>query len=275
MPRLLPPSLVVTRQEVQPGKTPVRHKLQATLAHGCDLLEAPWYWIELPSVTGARELLSLGLLDSFEHLEQVRTASYLFYSAHPDLARTQEDLDALADSERRVVALRRDDLGYMLDSMDLSTARFVRVTEIHLFPGRELDFAEAARILSGMDTNAHSDLPWVVYQANSGSSTPTFLVLKPLADLRQIDDLLNKDVSSDRPEPDDRLLQAVRDSYSSFESNLCAVSPETSHVSIEFAQGDLEFWRPKTEMAPTANPKNDITTNKRKTSQPLATRNPL
>ena len=39
-----------------------------------------------------------------------------------------------------------------------------------------------------------------------------------------------------------RMEQIAREAYESTESNLYAVSPETSHVLKEFAAGDPQFW---------------------------------
>jgi len=43
----------------------------------------------------------------------------------------------------------------------------------------------------------------------------------------------------------DRMQQIARDAYTSTESNLYAVSPETSHVFKEFSDGDPDFWSPR------------------------------
>jgi len=40
----------------------------------------------------------------------------------------------------------------------------------------------------------------------------------------------------------DRMHQIARDAYESSESNLYAISPTTSHVPKEFADGDPDFW---------------------------------
>jgi hypothetical protein len=43
----------------------------------------------------------------------------------------------------------------------------------------------------------------------------------------------------------DRMQQIARDAYASTESNLYAISPETSHVPKEIVDGDPDFWLPK------------------------------
>jgi hypothetical protein len=43
----------------------------------------------------------------------------------------------------------------------------------------------------------------------------------------------------------ERMQQIAREAYAYTESNLYAIRPEKSHVSMEFAAGDSEFWMPK------------------------------
>jgi len=66
--------------------------------------------------------------------------------------------------------------------------------------------------------------------------------------LRQNDDLLLWRRSlreAEGEEAADRMEQLARDAYKSTESNLYALSPETSHVTKEFADGDPQFWAPR------------------------------
>ncbi len=78
--------------------------------------------------------------------------------------------------------------------------------------------------------------------------SPAVLVFVPMSALRQNDDLLarRKDLLDAQGEAGvEGMQQIARESYASTESNLYAISPETSHVTNEFAAGDPEFWSPK------------------------------
>jgi hypothetical protein len=123
----------------------------------------------------------------------------------------------------------------------------MRVLEVRLHPGRENDFAEAFEKLSAAYEKAQSDLPWVVYQVNLGTPSPTFLAFVPMCAVGENDDLLRSHASVLAAEGDaaERMQQIAREAYVSMESNLYAVKPEKSHVSKAFAAGDPEFWGPK------------------------------
>jgi hypothetical protein len=277
-PAAVPPNLLVlVHQEIEPGKASERQKLVASVSRACDRLDAPSFWIDLQPLTGARETLTFDLFDSFEHMQEAHSGWTQFYAAHPDLAQTQGQIDSLVSSQRTVVAVRRDDLSALVEDIDLSEARFVRVMEVRLFPGHESDFAESMKLRSEARTNTKAEAPWVVYQVKQGASSPTFLVFLPLSELKEMDDLLlqKEEVLEEREGEGiaDRLKQIARESYASFESNLYVVHPETSHVPKEFADGDPDFWRPRTAPEPKVEPKPDASSskNKKKTSaKPLS-----
>ncbi len=54
-----------------------------------------------------------------------------------------------------------------------------------------------------------------------------------------------------------RMEQIAKDAYANTESNLYVISPEMSHVSKEFAEGDPEFWFPKRLVPPKPPPQKD------------------
>ncbi|PYU42400.1 MAG: hypothetical protein DMG54_16210 [Acidobacteria bacterium] len=243
-----PPSLLLlVHQEIQYGKANARKKLGVAMARACNRLEVPNSWIGLESLTGPRESLFFDPFDSFEQLEQSFDGWKQIYAAHPDLARMQEEIDALLISERTIVAVRRDDLGYQADSIDLSETRFMRVVEVRLAPGRENEFVETFKILGEAFEKIKADSPWVVYQVNLGMQSPGFLIFMPMHALKQNDDLLSWKENLQEAEGGEamqRLQQIARESYASTESNLYAVDREISHVSKEFAAGDPNFWTP-------------------------------
>jgi hypothetical protein len=243
-----PNMLLLVHQEFQSGKAGERQKLEVASARAYDSLNVPLSWIDLQAMTGRPEALFFDPLDSFEELDQDFAIFGQLFASHPDLARLQEEIEALVLSERTIIAVRRDDLGYRATTIDLSKARFLRVLEVRLHPGHESDFVEAFKILSAAYERIDSDTPWVVYQVNVGAPSPTFLALVPMNALRQNDDLLARARPLREAEGQDgfqRMQQIAQQAYTSTESNLYLISPEMSHVSKEFAAGDPSFWAPK------------------------------
>lgn len=256
-----PPNIVVlVHQDVPPGKTAERQKLETNVARACDRLGAPSYWIALQSMTGQQQALSFDPFDSYEHVGQAHAEWSRFFTAHPDLAKIQEEISGLLLGERTSIAVRRDDLGYLTEAIDLSEARFMRVHEIHLFPGHESDAAEAFKILADAYTKIQADTPWVVYEVNVGTPSPTFVVFLPMSEFKQNDDLLSWDLNLMEAEGEqgrETLQRIAREAYATTESNLYAVSPEMSHVSKDFAVTDPDFWLHREAPEAKSDPKPD------------------
>ncbi len=247
-PAAAPPKLLLlVHQSFQPGKASARQKLAVAISRACEQLAVPNSWIDLESITGPSEALSFDPFDSFEQMGNAGVEWGKIFAGPSEVARLQEEIRALVASERAVIAVRRDDIGYRANSIDLSKARIVRMLEVRLYPGRENDFVEAFKVLAAAYEKINSDTPWVVYQVNAGMPSPAFLVFVPMKALRQNDDLLARRKSLQEAEGEtgvERMQQIARDSYAATESNIYAISPERSHVSREFAAGDPEFWSP-------------------------------
>lgn len=241
-----PRLLLLVHQEFQPGKASVRQKLEMAISQACDRLSVPNARIDLESITGRSEAVFFDPFDSFEQIDRAGAEWEKIFAKNPDIARLQEEIRALVSSERTVMAMRRDDLGYRVNSIDLSKARVMRVLEVHLRPGHENEFVEAFKMLSAAYEKINSSTPFVVYQVNVGERSPSFLVFVPMTALRQNDDLMARRstfLSDQGEEGSERMQQIARDAYTSTESNLYVISPQRSHVGKESAAGDPEFWK--------------------------------
>jgi len=169
------------------------------------------------------------------------------YASNPEIGRIQGQLQALLVSQRSIILVRRDDVGYRANTIDLSKARIMRTLEVRVHPGREKDFVDAFKVLAAAYEKTNSDLPWVVYQVNAGAPSPTFLIFVPMQALRQNDDLLSRRLTIQAAEGEAgfaQMQQIARDAYESTESHIYAVSPQMSHVFPEFAATDSGFWSP-------------------------------
>src|SRR5690348_4645500 len=247
-PETAPPKLVVLVYQKFPlDKMAAGGKALAAAARACAKLEVPNSWIVMDSVTGEPESLSFDPFDSFAHVNKAFAEWGPIYAAHPELGKAQAEIMGTLASQRTIIAVRRDDLSYRASRIDLSEARFMRVLEVRLHPGREGDFAEAFQKLSEAYEKTDSNLPWVVYQVNVGMPSPAFFAFVPMRTLAQNNDLLSLRDRLHEAEGDaaERMQQIAREAYAQTESNLYAISSEKSHVSKEFAAGDPEFWAPR------------------------------
>jgi hypothetical protein len=259
-----PKLLVLVFQRFPPDKVAESGNALAAAASACENIEVPNSWIVMDSVTGEPETLSFDPFDSSAHIDKAYAQWGPIYASHPDLAKAQAQIMAALASQRTIIAVRRDDLSYRPNRIDLSKARFMRVLEVRLHPGYEGEFREAFQKLRDLNEKIDFDLPWVVYQVDSGAPSPAFFAFVPMRTLAQNYDLLDlRDrlhiVEGDAAELHstrvvgtltvarlfERLQQIAREAYTLTESNLYAIRPEKSHVSKGFAAGDPQFWMPK------------------------------
>lgn len=253
-----PPKLaVLVYQRFPLDKMAESGKALAAAARACANLDVPNSWIVMDSVTGEPEGLSFDPFDSFAHINKAFAEWGPIYAAHPELGKAQAQIMGALQSQRTIIAVRRDDLSYRANRIDLSKARFLRVLEVRLRPGHEAEFAEAFQKLRAAYEKIDSDLPWVVYQANVGTPSPAFFAFVPMRTLAQNDDLLNirEKLHEAEGEAAERMQQIAREAYAQTESNLYAISPEKSHVSKAFAAGDPQFWTPKPQTKTTSTAK--------------------
>jgi len=150
-------------------------------------------------------------------------------------------MDELVTTEDSVIAIRRNDLGYRVSDIDLASARFLRVIEVHVLPGHESDFTEGAKILSDAYEKARVDTPWAVYQAKMGMQSSNFLILMPMTYLKQNDDLILSEEDMLDAEGDQgakRMQEIVREAYAVTTNNLYMISKETSHFAKDLAPAE-------------------------------------
>jgi len=142
-------------------------------------LAVPNSWIDLEFIFGSPEAL---FFDSSIPSSNWTTPFWngAAFASRPDIARVQEEIQALVSTERTMIVVRGTNLGYRPQSIDFSKARFMRVLEVRLNPGHETEFVEAFRILTHAYETIKANTPWVVYQVNVGMPLPAFIVFLPM-----------------------------------------------------------------------------------------------
>lgn len=254
----LPKYVLLVHQEFPAGKAAARQKLSSDISRDFDRLKIPNCWIEMQAWTGAPNALFFDAFDSYEQMERAHGFLADAYAKHPQLASGSQQIAELMTSMKTVVAIRRDDLGYRVDHIDLSKVRFMRIVIVHVRPGHENEFTESFKTLAAAYEKINSPNPWMVYQVDLGIPRPTFLVIVPLTKLEEMDKLLANATAVRSAEGETgvaQIQQVAREAYVSSEVQLYVVSPQMSHVSPAFAAGDPAFWILKPQPPPPAKKK--------------------
>jgi hypothetical protein len=246
-----PPQLLLLRhREIAFDRAKEVARWSSELARTCDLAQTTDFWIHLQALTGSPDTMILEPFGSFEHWERSRSEWRLFYKAHPDPSRLNEQIEDSSSSDRTGIAILREDLGYLPGSINLSEMRYLRTVEYRIFPGHEREFEEGIKTLAESYSKLQADRPWIVYEMNVGAATPTFVVLVPLATIAENDELQawKQALAGAEGEAAARRREEIaRNAYAGVDSNLYIVRPDMSHVSKEFADADPDFWRPRND----------------------------
>jgi len=231
-----PPKVILfVHQQMLPGKADEREKLEMEVCRKYEEYSVPIPWIEMESLTGPPQALFLDPASSFEEIDRAGQLLSEVYTAHPELAQLQDEIEARIEKSKNVFAVRRDDLGSGHERIDLSKAHYLRITVVSVRPGHEADYVQA----DNLRRRTRPDALWVVYEVDSGAALPTFLTMETLPSLADLD----KKAGTTAGEKERKQMEQIAgDAYVSVESNLYAMHPEMSRVSRAFADGDPAFW---------------------------------
>jgi hypothetical protein len=243
-----PKFLCIAHEELKAGRASAYSDLEASIVRTYNREKIAVYWLAMTSITGPAEALYLDSFESADEMSKAGETTRNALAAHPDLAAMQDrNLQENTSGETSVLAVRRDDMGYRVSTIDLSKMQVLRVSTVFAHPGYERAFREAEWSLSEASERIDAPSPWVVYQVISGLPEPTFIVLTPMESLGDLQGTLNTDKvlqEIEHGEVEEHLDELARVAFGATDTRLFSVAPKMSHVSNEFAAGDPDFWAP-------------------------------
>jgi hypothetical protein len=252
-----PPLLLITREDIKPGKMAAHAeeamanvRVMAKSNAAMTNKELHTYRIGMSPVAGNQnEVTYIQPFASFADMES-RAKEIDRLATGPMKA----DYDGLPDRELHaaqmdVVASFRPDLSYGVGNADAAQSRYMVITTVRLKPGHEDEYWEAnkqyvnpARDKTVLKTAAS----YAVYQVRAGMLASTYLVIRPLKSLAELDTagapLVRPAMTEEgRKKADEVADRAVISSVTTY----YAFNPRISLVSAEFAARDKAspaFW---------------------------------
>jgi hypothetical protein len=250
-----PQYLNVVHERLKPGREGSYDGLLGGIRDRYERFKIPAYWIELKSITGPDEMAALNFFDSFAEMQKAVDGIGAGVSAHPELARMQDQLlEENVSSVTNLIAERVDTLGSRAGTIDFTKMHLLHVTVFNIHPGHEAEFAEAAKSVVGAYEKVQGSPAWVIYAVNAGASAPCYIMLTALTSLK------DEDAAAARRAPameaagaavQQRLQEIARSAYASIETNIYFVNPQLSHMPKDFTALGPDYWTPKANPAPT------------------------
>jgi len=248
-----PPKLLrVYREEVNVGKGPAHADFEAQYVEAFRGAGWPVTYLALESFTGPQEAWFLEGYESWAALGKAEAEMEKQTALEAKLRELGEKDAAFLSKSSSFVAKYREDLSYRADISDLGKMRYMAVTTVRVKPGMGDEAEEAIKMLAaGYQKAGVTDLRWAAYQVVSGLFGPTYVAMRPMASLAEMDasfaEALKK---AEGEETSKRRVGHVKESYFSSESRVFSFSPKMSFVRKELVAQDPEYWTPKPKKAP-------------------------
>lgn len=264
-----PKFLVVSRENIKEGKISQYQGLDKQVRQMVHKSDPNLNWITATAFTGAdNEETYFQFANNYAGIEQAdaafgKAAGSLFMNAdfNQTVAESQE-------SGRNIIAKLRDDLSYNADKFDPANAKFWYVSYRRIKPGSGPQFTSLRKDIIAQLKAANYDDHWLTYEVEFGMPTPTFLIVRDLKSLADLDTDQSKAYET-------AVANNLRQQQTSWihengvlnESVIYRVKPELSHPAPSIMAANPSFWTvQETEAAPVVAKKK----NKKSEVQPAA-----
>lgn len=252
-----PPILLITYEDIKPGKMAAHTEEAVAYIRVMDkankaTTNKDWrnYRIGMSPIAGnLNQVTYISAYSSFADME-TRAKEVERLSAGP----LKADYEGLPDrelhaSQTDVIAGLRSDLSYGLNNVDVAQSRYMIFTTVRLKPGHEDEYWNAFKSLvyTARDkTPLKTTASYAVYQVRGGIPGPTFITIRPVRSLAELDTASPNAVRQAMAEADRKTMDGIADRAILFTSTVFyAFNPRISLVSPDFAARDkatTAFW---------------------------------
>jgi hypothetical protein len=239
-----PKFLVISRESIKEGRMSQYQGLDKQVRQVVHKNDPNLNWITATAFTGTdNEETYFQFANSYADIEQAdaafgKAAGSLFMSA--DFSQTVAESQ---ESGRNIIAKLRDDLSFNADKFDPGNARFWYVSYRRIKPGSGQQFASLRKDITAQLKTANYDDHWLTYEVEFGMPTPTFVVVRELKSLAELDTDLSKPYEA-AVATNLRQQQTswVHENGVSYESVIYRIKPELSHPAQSLVAANPGFW---------------------------------
>jgi hypothetical protein len=235
-----PRILRIVREDVKSGKGAEHGKNEAAFARAFARAGFANY-IGMESVTGPNQAWFMEAFDSWAAIENalgMMGREPLRSEISPLGTRDGDFLQA----DSSVIASLQPGLSYLPGIPNPASMRFVNVFTIRILPGHQ-EFTERANLLNAAFKKAGWKGRAAVYRVESGALEITYLILMPVASLKELDSAPDETAVL-RPEDLERFRRINREIIVSSGYTLFAINPKMSNPPKTVIDADPGFWKP-------------------------------
>lgn len=251
VPTSQPNLLLIYREEVKVGHNAEHERTEAGWPAAYEKAKSPYYYLALESLTGPPEAWFVSPFESYEQMEKSMAIDRDDPMLAVEIPRLQRADGEHLTGIRSYHAVARKELSHG-QYPDISKQRYFTITTFRMRPGREADFAAAAKAYAGALTRAGSPATFRVYQIVAGMPSPTYIIFGSTPTLGALDKMMASEdaVAKAFREEDQKIFEKFFEGLASSDSQRFALNPAMSYVSAELRATDPAFWMPKKKPAP-------------------------
>jgi hypothetical protein len=244
-----PPLLLIMREEVKPGHEAPHAVTESAWARALAKGKSTDHYLGMTSMTGPMEAWFLAGYANFAQWESKRAEL-----DHNPAFKKEVDKIALDDAEhvtggRNFLGTFRKDLSFGPD-VEIGKMRYFRIRTFRIKQGQNKAFEEGVKTALAAYEKSHYPASFAFYEIAAGTGSPTFIVLRPMKSLAEMDATAAAEKAFQEALGEDgrKAMQKVfADTVNVVENQLFAFSPKLSYPGPATIASDPAFWTVKAE----------------------------
>ncbi len=242
-----PPLMLFVREEVKPGHGAAHAATESAWTRALVKGKSTDHYIGMTALTGPAEAWFIMGYASYGDWEAKQNE----FDKNPTLKAeidkiSQQDGDHLTGTRTFLGAYRKD-LSYG-SGVEIGKMRYFRIRTFRIKQGQTKAFEEGVKAALAAYEKSQYRASFAFYEVAAGTGSPTFLVLRPMKSLAELDASAADDKAFQEAlgEEGRKSMQKVfGDAVNFVENQLFAFSPKLSFPGPSTIASDPSFWAPK------------------------------
>lgn len=244
-----PPLMLFVREEVKPGHGAGHAATESAWTRALARGKSADHYLGMNALTGPSEAWFIMGYASYADWEAKQNELEKNPALRAEIDKiAQQDGDHLSGT-RTLLGVLRKDLTYG-PPVEIGKMRYMRVRTFRLKQGQNKAFEEGVKTALAAYEKSHYPASFAFYEIAAGTGSPTFLVLRPMKSLADMDAAAaaEKGFLEALGEEGQKAMQKVfTDTVNAVENQLFAFNPKLSFPGPDVAASDPAFWTVKPE----------------------------
>ena len=242
-----PPLMLFVREEVKPGHGAAHAATESAWTRTLIKGKSTDHYIGMTALTGPSEAWFIMGYTSYADWEAKQNEFDKMPALKAEIDKiSQQDGEHLS-ATRTYLGSYRQDLSFG-PSVEIGKMRYFRIRTFRIKQGQNKAFEEGVKTALAAYEKSHYRASFAFYEVAAGTGSPTFIVLRPLKSLAELDASVADDKAFQEAlgEEGRKSMQKVFGEAVNFvENQLFVFSPKLSFPGPSTVASDPAFWAPK------------------------------